>query len=323
MRGQTAHWPWIGLIIFGVLIAATSIVYVRDMQALRDRIVTESKVIQTPHGPVEFQNWGSGPAVLVVHGAGGGYDQGRLLAKAMGGEGFRWIAPSRFGYLRTPLPVEASTAAQAEVFAALLDDLSIDRVALLAMSGGVPPSLQFALRYPERTSALVLMSSAPYTPLTADTQKFPIPIWMYQALFSSDFPFWLLGKVARSRLETIFDVKPALRATLTPAEKTFVANMVDGFLPVTQRVHGVGNEGAAIDPLAHIPVGKITVPTLVIHARDDGINPFSIGAYTAQYIPGADFIPLTSGGHLLLGHHAEIQKRVTAFLHEHTRREQR
>jgi 2-hydroxy-6-oxonona-2,4-dienedioate hydrolase len=282
MRGQTAHWPWIGLIIFGVLIAATSIVYVRDMQALRDRIVTESKVIQTPHGPVEFQNWGSGPAVLVVHGAGGGYDQGRLLAKAMGGEGFRWIAPSRFGYLRTPLPVEASTAAQAEVFAALLDDLSIDRVALLAMSGGVPPSLQFALRYPERTSALVLMSSAPYTPLTADTQKFPIPIWMYQALFSSDFPFWLLGKVARSRLETIFDVKPALRATLTPAEKTFVANMVDGFLPVTQRVHGVGNEGAAIDPLAHIPVGKITVPTLVIHARDDGINPFSIGAYTAQ-----------------------------------------
>ena len=96
MRGQTAHWPWIGLIIFGVLIAATSIVYVRDMQALRDRIVTESKVIQTPHGPVEFQNWGSGPAVLVVHGAGGGYDQGRLLAKAMGGEGFRWIAPSAY-----------------------------------------------------------------------------------------------------------------------------------------------------------------------------------------------------------------------------------
>jgi 2-hydroxy-6-oxonona-2,4-dienedioate hydrolase len=299
-------------------VSSTYVAYSNDMEATLERMSTESRVIQTRHGPVEFTTWGSGPAVLVVHGAGGGYDQGRSIAKAIGGGGLRWIAPSRFGYLRTPLPADASTAAQADAFASLLDDLGIDRVAILAMSGGVPPTLQFALRHPARTSALVLVSSAPYTPLTASEQQLPVPIWIYQALFSSDLPYWVLKKVARSRLETIFDVKPDLRSVLTLEEKTFVAEMVDAFEPVTMRTDGLRNEGAAIDPKTNYPLEQITTPALVIHSRDDGINPFAFGAHTAQYIPGAEFMPLTTGGHLLLGHQAEVQTRVNAFLRQHS-----
>ena len=320
MRNQLAQWRWIGLSAVGVVIFALGAIYVaysHDMQIILKRMSTESQVIQTRHGPVEFTTWGSGPAVLVVHGAGGGYDQASSIAKAFGGEGLRWVAPSRFGYLRTPLPADASTAAQADAFADLLDELGIDRVAILAMSGGVPPSLQFALRYPARTSALVLLSSAPYTPLTAGEQQLPVPIWIYQALFSSDFPYWVLEKVARPRLEPIFDVKPDLRAALTPEERAFVADMVDAFEPVTMRTDGLRNEGAAINPQTHYPLDEITAPTLVIHSRDDGINPFAFGAYTAQHIAGAEFMPLTTGGHLLLGHQAEVQARVNAFLGEY------
>ncbi len=320
MRNQSARWRWIGLAVGGVsffTFAAIYFAYAHDMRIKLDRMSTESQVIQTRHGPVEFASWGSGLAVLVVHGAGGGYDQGSSIAKAFGGEGLRWIAPSRFGYLRTPLPADASTAAQADAFADLLDELGIDRVAILAMSGGVPPSLQFALRYPARTLALVLVSSAPYTPLTAGEQHLPVPIWIYQALFSSDLPYWILKKVAHSSLETIFDVKPDLRAALTPKEKAFVAEMVDAFEPVTKRTDGLRNEGAAIHPQAHYPLNEITTPTLVIHSRDDGINPFAFGEYTAQHIPGALFMPLATGGHLLLGHQAEVRARVNAFLREY------
>src|SRR6185503_18021200 len=203
-----------------------------------------SQIVATHHGPIEYTAWGEGPAVLVVHGAGGGYDQGISIARAFGGEGLRWISPSRFGYLRTSLPADASTAAQADAFADLLDTLHIERVAILALSGGVPPSLQFAQRYPERTSALVLLSSAPYTPLTAGEQKLPVPIWVYQALFSSDFPYWLLQKVARPSLEPIFDIIPALRAESTPDEQAFIASQVDAFQPVTGRIDGVRNEAA-------------------------------------------------------------------------------
>jgi 2-hydroxy-6-oxonona-2,4-dienedioate hydrolase len=321
MHLLSVRWRWVVLSLGAVAVVtvcATYLVYSRDMWAVLERKSIESQVIQTRQGPVEFATWGSGPAVLVVHGAGGGYDQGRSIAKAFGGVGLHWIAPSRFGYLRTEMPADASTAAQADTFADLLNDLGIDRVAILAMSGGVPPSLQFALRYPERTTALVLLSSAPFTPLTAVEQQLPVPIWVYRALFSSDFPYWAMAKLARPTLETIFDVKPGLRAALSPEEKQFVAEMVDAFAPVTQRTMGLGNEGAAIDPRARYPLEQVRAPTLVVHARDDGINPFAFGEYAAQHISGAEFMPLATGGHLLLGNQANVQARVNAFLHEHS-----
>jgi 2-hydroxy-6-oxonona-2,4-dienedioate hydrolase len=298
---------------------AIYIPYARDMQVTRDRLAAGSQVVMTRHGPIEYTSWGEGPAVLVIHGAGGGYDQGVAIARAFGGEGFRWISPSRFGYLRTPLPADASTAAQADAFADLLDALQIERVAILAFSGGVPPALQFAERYPERTSALVLASGAPYTPLTAAEQKLPVPIWVYQALFSSDFPYWVLQHVARSSIEPMFDITPALRAQVTPEEQPFIDSMVDAFQPVTARSDGVRNEGAAIDPAARYQVDAMTMPTLVVHSRDDHLNPFRFGGYTAQHIAGAQFLPLETGGHLLLGHHAEVRARVNAFLQQYAR----
>lgn len=311
------RWRWVALSAAVATIAGVAAVYAayaRDMRAIRARLASGSQVIETGRGPMEFAAWGDGPVVLVVHGAGGGYDQGVLIAKAFGGEGFRWISVSRFGYLRTPLPADASTVAQADAFAALLDALGIDRVAILAMSGGVPPSLQFALRYPARISALVLLSSAPYTPLTAAQQPLPVPLWVYQALFSSDFPYWALRRIAPDRLRAIFDVKPDFRAALTADDKAFVAAMVDAFEPVTERADGLGNEGAAIDPQSRYALEEIATPTLVVHARDDGINPFAFGEYTAKHIPGAEFAPLGTGGHLLLGHRAEVAARVNAFL---------
>ena len=307
------------LMIAGLLVllaAAVYIAYWRDMRVRQKILIGESRIHRTRHGPVEFATWGGGPAVLVLHGAGGGYDQGVSIGRAFGGEGFLGIAPSRFGYLRSPLPADASTPAQADALADLLDGLGIDRVAILAMSGGVPPALQFVLRHPTRTRSIVLLSSAPYTPLTAAQQKLPIPIWVYQGIFLSDFPYWLLTKLARSSMENIFDVKPKLRATLTLEERAFVARTVDAFAPVTQRREGLQNEGAAIDPRTSYPLERLRVPTLVIHARDDGINPFAFGEYTAQHFPDAQLLALPTGGHLLLGHQVEVQARVQAFWRE-------
>lgn len=296
---------------------ATYVEYARELRATQERLTQGSQVILTRHGAIEYASWGSGPAVLVLHGAGGGYDQGMLIARAFGGEGFRWISPSRFGYLRTPLPADASTAAQADAVAEVLDSLKVEQVAIVAMSGGVPPALQFAQHYPERTSALVLISSAPYTPLTAGEQKLPVPIWVYRALFSSNLPYWLLQKIARSSLEPVFDITPTLRAQAPAAEQGFIDATIDAFQPVTERMAGLNNEGAAIDPAAQYHLEAIAMPTLVVHAQDDHLNPFSFGEYTASHIPGAQFMPLTSGGHMLIGHHAEVRARVAAFLGDH------
>ncbi len=237
--GHSRVWRWVALGVLGALAVAagaTYLAYARDMRETRAHLAVGSQIVATRHGPIEYTAWGEGPAVLVVHGSGGGYDQGMLMARAYGGEGFRWISPSRFGYLRTPLPDGASTTAQADAFADLLDALGIERAAILAMSGGVPPSLQFAQRYPERTSALVLLSSAPLS-----------PAWSMRS--------------SRSRTAS------TVSRTKEP-----------------RSIH------------ARYLVEEITTPTLVIHAKDDQINPFTYGEYTTQHIRGAEFLPLATGG---------------------------
>jgi 2-hydroxy-6-oxonona-2,4-dienedioate hydrolase len=164
----------------------------------------------------------------------------------------------------------------------------------------------------------VLLSSAPFTPLTAADQKLPIPVWVYHTLFSSDFPYWIIRKIAPRALGAIFDVSPVLRAGLTPDEIHFVSQIVDGFQPVTKRIAGLRNEVAAIDPNTRYNLEKVAAPALVIHAKDDGINPFAVGEFTADHLARAQFMPLESGGYLLLGHHAEVRARVESFLQLHT-----
>ena len=291
--------------------------YRHDMRRIAERVAAGSELAGTRHGAVEYAAWGSGQAVLVVHGAGGGYDQGKLIPATFGGEGYRWVSVSRFGYLRSPLPADASTRAQAEAFADLLDALGIERASVVAMSGGVPPSLKFAELFPERTQALVLLSSAPFTPFTAAEQDLAIPAWAYQLMFSSDFVFWAVSKLSPGSFDRFFDVGPEARSTASEADLAFIDGLVDAFLPVTERVPGLENEGAAIDPAASYALPRIEAPTLIAHARDDGINPFAIGEHLARHIRGAEFHAIESGGHLLLGHIPEVQARVRAFLGRH------
>ena len=121
--------------------------YKRDLSAAHERVKKEGKKIETAAGPIVYGTNGEGPPVLVIHGAGGGFDQA-LHSAQMFGEGFRWIAPSRFGYLGTPLPEDASPTAQADAHAALLDALDIERAPVIGLSAGGPSALQFALRHP-------------------------------------------------------------------------------------------------------------------------------------------------------------------------------
>jgi pimeloyl-ACP methyl ester carboxylesterase len=136
--------------------------YRKDLEAARTRIETGRQFIDSPHGPIEFGEAGDGPAVLLVHGAGGGFDQGLDLGADFLGEGYRIIAPSRFGYLGTPLPDDASPEAQADAHLRLLDALQLETVPVVGVSAGGPSVMQLALRYPERCSALVLVVPMPW-----------------------------------------------------------------------------------------------------------------------------------------------------------------
>jgi 2-hydroxy-6-oxonona-2,4-dienedioate hydrolase len=159
---------WITLAVAGVLMAGFGVFvyseYSHDIRAARARISFGSKVVKTSCGPIEYAEAGTGPPVLVIHGAGGGFDQGLELAQPLIDAGFRVIAVSRFVYLRTPMPAVASPEAQADAHACLLDALKIERVAVIGGSEGAPSTMQLCLRHPERCSALVLLFPMAFAP---------------------------------------------------------------------------------------------------------------------------------------------------------------
>ena len=59
-------------------------------------------------------------------------------------------------------------------------------------------------------------------------------------------------------------------------------------------------------------LGQVTVPTLVMHARDDARVPFELGRQLAANIPGARFVSLPSRNHLIL----EDEPAFPRFLQE-------
>lgn len=90
-----------------------------------------SVMITTRCGPIEYQEAAAGTPLLMVHGSGGGHDQGMAFAGNLAQQGVRVIAMSRFGYLRTPMPADESPAAQADAHVCLLNALGIARAAVM------------------------------------------------------------------------------------------------------------------------------------------------------------------------------------------------
>jgi 2-hydroxy-6-oxonona-2,4-dienedioate hydrolase len=68
--------------------------------------------IASPLGTIEYAERGEGQPILVLHGIYGGFDAACQTVDPWIGDGFRAVAPSRFGCLGSPLPPNATTADQ-------------------------------------------------------------------------------------------------------------------------------------------------------------------------------------------------------------------
>ncbi|HXH93019.1 MAG TPA: alpha/beta hydrolase [Thermoanaerobaculia bacterium] len=290
--------------------------YRKDIEAARRRIDLDRQIIDTEQGRIEFAESGDGPAVLLIHGAGGGFDQGLDLGRAFLGDHYRIVAPSRFGYLGTPLPADASAEAQAEAHLRLFDALQLDRVPVIGVSAGGPSAMQFCLRHPERCSALLLIVPLAYAPQRAAVRVLsPIFETVLNTIAASDFLFWTATKVARmTLLKTILGTPVDAYRNATPDERRSVDQMLRGILPISRRVAGIWNDSVVSTTLTRYQLEDIRVPSLVISAADDLYGTYEGGLYTAEQIHNGTFIGFGSGGHLLLGHQAEVRSQITNFL---------
>ena len=289
-----------------------------DLERARERSAQRSALIETRCGPIEVQQSGAGVPLLVVHGSGGGHDQGMAFAGTLAQRGIRVIAMSRFGYLRTPMPADASAAAQADAHVCLLDALGLHRAAVMGGSAGAPSALQMAIRHPDRVSALILLVPLTYKPPTQADSAAPIPAWVEATmtrLIGSDFLFWAALHVARDEvIKTVLATPPELLATASPREQARVNAMLDNILPVSARAEGLRSDTAVGKHLTPAPLESIRAPTLVVSARDDRYGTFAGAAYTASRIAGAKFIGFDTGGHTWVGHDDEVMSEIVTLL---------
>jgi pimeloyl-ACP methyl ester carboxylesterase len=274
------------------------------MNAGRARLAAvERHVISTRWGAVEYAERGSGAPVLVIHGILHNCVGGLLSVRDLFSDR-RVIAPSRFGYLGSSLPPNATPAAQADAFAALLDTLEIHQIDVVGLSAGATSALQLALRHPERVKHLaVLVGNLPGSP-TAVVQ----PAW---AKLQSQFIMWALKTCAPSTMARLVAAVPKDFA-MTSEDARFVNEFIDSLFPMSPAGFSFDLFISNAD-VTNYNLEDISVPTLIAHTKDDQLASPEASQRAAAQIPGARFLSLESGGHLMLGQQEKGRDELADF----------
>jgi pimeloyl-ACP methyl ester carboxylesterase len=296
------------LIVLFIAFASLVIVvsYNRDLSNHLHKLDNiQSKVYKSKFGDIEYLLEGEGPTVLISHGVTGGVDQGIGLAQAYFGGGYQLIYISRFGYLKSTMPKEASAKLQAAAYNELIDYLGIKNVYILGNSAGGPSASYFAIDYPNKCRGLILLSSAVPGAKVSSPPDF---------IFQSDFLYWFTTKLAGRGLMNMF-VPPTIAKKLTKQQTSkLMDDVFMAALPISKRSKGVLFDNKVSTPSVDtIPFEQIKPPTLIIHAEDDPAPPISGARKIAEKVNGSNLV-VFNGGHLILYHEEDIQGEIKKFV---------
>ena len=297
-----------GYIVGGIFLAVANYCIVQGIRCgiavkeTKDRLAAyHARTVTLSYGDMTYVDSGEGQVILSVHGIFGGYDQAYDTCKDLCSD-YRIIAPSRFGYLGSDISGDGTPEKQAAAYAHLLDKLSIDKVYLLATSGGGSGAIRFGLEYAERTKGLILYCSA--MPPVEKPDKYAAYAGP-PAFLCNDYAMFLLSPM----FEPIMGMEPST---------------IYSMLPINDRKAGVVLDASVTNPdiarnFEDYQIEDLQVPTLIFHAKDDKLASYAETERAVSRFPNCTFISFESGGHLLTGHGEEIKKAVSDFVENRSR----
>ena len=281
--------------------------------------LTES--IKTDFGTVGLARRGSGPPVLFIHGSPGGSDSSLAMGSFLVEAGFELIAPARPGYPGTDLGELGGIDDQADLHAALLDALGIEKAAVITWSGGGPSGYRLAVRHPGKVAALTGFASVSkqYTPPKEGLDE--------KLIENTSAGNWLLRFLAdhapKSTVSSTLaaegdldrkDLKALVEEAMNDeSEREVVLTMARVVADHANRAGGLENDMARFSEIENLELEKVSAPSLIIHGTADVDVTPDHGDHAAATIPGADFIGMEGGTHLSLFVHPEaksVQQRV-------------
>jgi len=303
--------------------------WVKAEIARQDELISMNRTTTTAKGTVEYARLGEGPAVLGIHGGPGGYDQALMLFDWLARKGFSVLAPSRPGYLGTPLSSGKTADEQADMYAALLDTLGIDKVAVIFGSAGGASGYGFAIRHPDRVTALVAIDAVVSQYLIpANVNAITEAIFLsgpgeqLVSFFSTRFPKKTLHEFIQqeSLLRPEQIDKQVDAATQDPDQMRFFFRLVRSMSDYSRRKVGVDNDMRHLATLPDLPVDRIRCPALIIHGTHDSDVLFYHGVYARENIPFAEELWVRQGSHFcawISPQVHDVQERIIKFLQSH------
>ncbi len=303
------------LVFIGVTFIAFAVsypIYKRQISKVVTKIAAESTILKTEFGEMEYAIRGEGKPILLIHGAGGGYDQGLWLGQICLDSDYQLIAPSKFGYLKSALPNNSSIQMQAEQYKILLEHLNIKKVSVIGVSAGGPSAMQFASDYPEMVDKLILLSAVSMPPNSND--KDPFFIKVIHAIQKSDYFYWLFTNVFESQILSLMGIPADDYQKFNAKQKALAREMLNVMHPMSQRYKGTIADGLMIQDFK-IPQ-NIAMPTLIIHSRNDGLVSYAHAEFANKNIVGSKIILYENGGHGALSELENARREIRLFLDE-------
>jgi DNA-binding winged helix-turn-helix (wHTH) protein/pimeloyl-ACP methyl ester carboxylesterase len=178
----------------------------------------------------------------------------------------------------------------------VIDAAGVDRFPLLGVSQGCAVSIAYAVRHPERVSHLILYGGF----ALGQARRSPGDRELRAAMATLIRHGWGSDNPAFRQMFTAQFMPEA-----TPEQATFFNELQRRTTSPECAARYLAATGEIdVTPL----LGKVTVPTLVMHARGDAQVPFELGRSMAAGIPGARFVPLHGQNHLFLKHEAASER---------------
>ena len=290
-------------------------------------VLIAPRVVMTSRGEVEYDlTDGAGPVVLSLHAGLGGVDQARVTNDWLARNGYRVLSFSRPGYLGTPLTSGETFEEQADLLASLMDALDIERGIVTSLSAGGPAAYLFAARHPERTTALLAISSVSGDYVMPETVGrvgevvfMSSPGQRVMRAFMNKFPRAFLstalsgiGYLPRDKRQGYVD-----HVLNSPEKLAFMRGIMETMYPYSARTAGNENDMRQFRTMKPLPFDKIAAPALIVHGTLDADVKFYDGVRACERIPYAQHYWIEGGDHLafwLSPQAAEAQAYALNFL---------
>ena len=275
-----------------------------------------SRFVQTRRWKLHCNEVGSGQPIILLHGTGPGatgwsnFHQNMAVLSAS----HRVIAldfPGWGGSDVFDCAGEVRNVANAEAVKLLMDELGLEKAALVGNSMGGAATLEFMARYPERISHAITMGSGLFGVPNMFTPGGPSPgIRVIFETYMNPTPenFRRLVEIMVYDASFVTEELTQQRSAAALAQREHLTNWLKGG-PL-----GHGGPFAGVEAL----MGKLAasaVPTLMIHGRDDKTVPMEVTMKTAGLIPNSRAVILNRCGHWAQVEHAdEFNDLVLGFL---------